>query len=99
MAAACASFARPHSTTANNPDAWPSTGSARQRLFPRQILIAAAIACARPDSTFHQTHMNASFKARIRSPLLHMMGSIIHSRLFRTALLILGSLILGSLIH
>ena len=39
------------------------------------------------------------FKARIRSPLLHMMGSIIQSRLFRTALLILGSLILGSLIH
>ncbi len=94
MAAACASFARPHSTTANNPDARPSTGSARQRLFPRQILIAAAIACARADSTIHETHMNASPTAAVALFRLTMkavpwvtlkaISRLIHSR-FRSA--------------
>jgi hypothetical protein len=60
MAAACAFFARPHSTTAKYPHARPSAGSARQRLFPRQILIATAIAFARVDSTFRTRHKNAS---------------------------------------
>jgi hypothetical protein len=60
MAAACAFFARPHSTTAKYPHARPSAGSARQRLFPRQILIATAIAFARVDSTFRTRQKNAS---------------------------------------